>query len=61
MNNFISFLGFLGLLVVAAACLVTIALILTGFWEIIKYITREIRGLKNENCSNRTQKTKIKR
>ena len=61
MNNFISFLGFLGLLVVAAACLCAIALMLTGLWEVIKYLIKEARGWKNENSSNRTQKTKIKR
>lgn len=56
-----NFLGFLGILAIAVAMLCAIALMLVGFWEIIKYIINEIRGLINENCSNRTQKTKTKR
>lgn len=56
-----NFLGFLGIVATAVAVLCAIALMLVGFWEIIKYIINEIRGIKNENCSNRTQKTKIKR
>lgn len=56
-----SFLGFLGMLAVAAAILCAIALMLVGFWEIVKYLIDKTRGLKNENSSNRTQKTKIKR
>lgn len=56
-----SFLGFLGMLAVAAAILCTIALMLVGFWEIVEYLIDKARGLKNENSSNRTQKTKIKR
>lgn len=56
-----NFLGFLGIVATAVAVLCAIALMLVGFWEIIKYIIKEIRGFKNENCSNRTQKTKIKR
>jgi hypothetical protein len=58
MSNFISFLG---LLIIVIACLCTIALMLTGLWEVIKYLIKEARGIKNENSSNRTQKTKIKR
>lgn len=58
MSNLISFLG---ILVVAIAILCTIALMITGLWEIIKYLIKEARGWKNENSSNRTQKTKIKR
>ena len=58
MSNFISFLG---MLVVLIACLCAIALMLTGLWEVIKYLIKEARGWKNENSSNRTQKTKIKR
>ena len=58
MSNFINFLG---LLIIAIACLCTIALMLTGLWEVIKYLIKEARGIKNEDSSNRTQKTKIKR
>lgn len=58
MSNLMSFLG---ILVVAIALLCTIALMITGLWEIIKYLIKEARGLKNEDSSNRTQKTKIKR
>ena len=58
MSNFISFLGVLAVLI---ACLCAIALMLTGLWEVIKYLIKEARGWKNENSSNRTQKTKIKR
>lgn len=56
-----NFLGFLGIVAIGIAILCAIALMLVGFWEIIKYIVNEIRGMINENCSNRTQKTKIKR
>ena len=58
MNNFISFLG---ILVVLIASVCAIALMLTGLWEIIKYLIKETRGIENEDSSNRTQKTKIKR
>ena len=58
MSNFISFLGMLTALI---ACLCAIALMLTGLWEIVKYLIKETRGIKNEDSSNRTQKTKIKR
>lgn len=58
MSNFINFLGMLAVLI---ACLCAIALMLTGLWEVIKYLIKEARGWKNENSSNRTQKTKIKR
>lgn len=58
MSNFISFLGIL-VVVIASVC--AIALMLTGLWEVIKYLIKEARGWKNENSSNRTQKTKIKR
>lgn len=58
MNNFSSFLG---LLITIIACLCTIALMLTGLWEVIKYLIKETRGVKNENSSNRAQKTEIKR
>lgn len=51
MNNFISFLG---LLIIVIACLCTVALMIAGFWEVLKYLGKEIRGLKNENSSNRT-------
>lgn len=58
MSNFISFLGILTV-IVASVC--AIALMLTGLWEIIKYLIKETRGIENEDSSNRTQKTKIKR
>lgn len=58
MSNFISFLGMLAALI---ACLCAIALMLMGLWEVIKYLIKEARGWKNENSSNRTQKTEIKR
>lgn len=58
MSNFISFLG---ILVVLIASICAIALMLTGLWEIIKYLIKETRGIENEDSSNRTQKTKIKR
>ena len=51
MNNFINFLG---LLVIVIALLCTITLMLTGLWEIIKYLIKETRGVKNEDSSNRT-------
>lgn len=56
-----SFINFLGILVVVVASISTIALMLTGLWEIIKYLIKETRGIRNENSSHRTQKTKIKR
>ena len=56
-----SFINFLGILVVVVASISTIALMLTGLWEIIKYLIKETRGIRNENSSNRTQKAKIKR
>ena len=58
MSNFISFLGMLAALI---ACLCAIALMLTGLWEVIKYLIKETRGRKNEDSGNRTQKTEIKR
>jgi hypothetical protein len=51
MSNFINFLG---LLIIVIACLCTIALMLTGLWEVIKYLIKEARGIKNEDSSNRT-------
>lgn len=58
MSNFISFLGILAVLIV---CIWAIALMLTELWEVLKYIVKKTRGWKNENSSNRTQKTEIKR
>ena len=51
LNNFSSFLG---LIIVIIACVCTIALMLTGLWEIIKYLIKETRGTENEDSSNRT-------
>lgn len=39
-----SFLGFLGMLAVAAAILCAIALMLVSFWEIVKYLIDKTRG-----------------
>ena len=61
MNNLMNFLG---LVIVGVASVCTIALMLTGLWEVIKYLIKELketRGRKNEDSSNGTQSTKIKR
>jgi hypothetical protein len=57
----INFIGFLGILAVALATLCAIALMITGLWEILKDLTIETRGIKNEDSSNRTWKKKTKR
>lgn len=51
MSNFINFLGIL-MVLIASIC--AIALMLTGLWEIIKYLIKETRGTENEDSSNRT-------
>lgn len=54
METLNSFSSFLGLIIMLIASLCTIALMLTGLWEIVKYLIKETRGIKNEDSSNRT-------
>lgn len=54
METLNSFSSFLGLIIIIIACVGTIALMLTGLWEIIKYLIKETRGIDNEDSSNRT-------